>query len=344
MYDVRLSEQFDLRQFIPDQGARRSYGRYDLDRCPFHEDRRPSLLIYADGWTCRAGCGSGDIVEWVARTRNLSRAEAYRVVRQGQVPTAVHTAPTPRITRAPEELDQGLGLRYHLALKEREREYFHWRGLTDATIDRFGLGFGVAPGGGPARFTIPVMEQGRLTNVRYRRDDRCPECGSCWTDEPPPEADLFTCLECGHEWVTPDPRGKYFGIAGHNGAGLFNRDTLPGVRWAILCEGEFDAILLCQFGYTAVSSTGGCKSFPPAWRRFFLGLSMLYVVYDQDNGGVEGAALVARIIPKARIVRLPTAHKGDLTNFFRNHQRGEFEALLEEARRPHCYTGSGRLD
>src|SRR5689334_5261277 len=52
-------------------------------RCMFHDDATASFSIYQhpDGawaWKCHAGCGGGDEVDWLAKLRSISNAEACR--------------------------------------------------------------------------------------------------------------------------------------------------------------------------------------------------------------------------------------------------------------------------
>lgn len=49
-------------------------------QCPFHEDRNASLSVNLShgGWTCFAGCDSGDLVSFHMRLAGLSFKEAVR--------------------------------------------------------------------------------------------------------------------------------------------------------------------------------------------------------------------------------------------------------------------------
>ena len=52
-------------------------------RCPFHEDSSASFSVYLgdDGqerWKCHAGCGQGDSIDFLAKLRGLSNADACR--------------------------------------------------------------------------------------------------------------------------------------------------------------------------------------------------------------------------------------------------------------------------
>jgi DNA primase len=209
---------------------------------------------------------------------------------------------------------------------KEEREWYHWRGLTDETINKYELGYGPPPGSKVGRFSIPVYESGRLVNVRFRRDDRCPECASRATKEI--DKEHFSCDYCEHQWqVHPS---KYMGIAQHNDARLYNAECLKGARRVFICEGEIDALSLVQRGYSAVSSTSGAGTFLLSWTVHFLHAALLYLCYDSDEPGRKGAEAIREAIPKARIISMP---EKDINKYFLSHSTEEFEQLVREADR-----------
>ncbi len=54
--------------------------RKGVARCPFHNERNPSMKVYRDGYFC-FGCGNGgDAITFVARMDHVSNAEAARRV------------------------------------------------------------------------------------------------------------------------------------------------------------------------------------------------------------------------------------------------------------------------
>ena len=68
------------RRAAPLGEAARRYGtvRRGFMRCPFHEDRVPSLKLYDDHFHC-FGCGAhGDVVDLTAGLLGCSKAEAAR--------------------------------------------------------------------------------------------------------------------------------------------------------------------------------------------------------------------------------------------------------------------------
>jgi len=103
----------------------------------------------------------------------------------------------------------------------------------------------------------------------------------------------------------------------------------------VICEGEFDRLVLETKDFHAVTSTGGAGAFPEEWARFFFGIPDVYVCFDLDEPGRQGAERVARMIQHARIVTLPAevGEKGDLTDYFvrLGHTAADFEALLRKA-------------
>ena len=69
-----------LRHAAPLEETAERYGtvRRGFMRCPFHEDRVPSLKLYDDHFHC-FGCGAhGDVVDLTAGLLGCSKAEAAR--------------------------------------------------------------------------------------------------------------------------------------------------------------------------------------------------------------------------------------------------------------------------
>ena len=80
-----------LRHAAPLEETAERYGtvRRGFMRCPFHEDRVPSLKLYDDHFHC-FGCGAhGDVVDLTAGLLGCSKAEAARRLRRG-VPARAH--------------------------------------------------------------------------------------------------------------------------------------------------------------------------------------------------------------------------------------------------------------
>lgn len=275
--------------------------------CPFHPDQNPSLSVSEKFFKCFACGAAGDIVTWVEKTQNVATGDAIRwLAHYASLPTT-DDKPTTQPVRTPvpeshKVLNRKLAEQYHAMLPPERRAYYHRRGLNDETIDYYLLGWD------GTRYTIPIFINNELVNIRRRRDDDNPQ----------------------------DQRSKILS-APESKATIFNQDCLPGGGNVIIAEGEFDAMLLNQHGWQAVSGTAGCQTFYEAWVPLFAACEIIYICYDNDDEGRRGAAKVAKLIgARARVVTLPpeVGEKGDVTDFFVTLGRSDddFAALLAAAR------------
>ena len=195
-----------------------------------------------------------------------------------------------------------LARQYHFNLPRRIREYL-WRerGIPDTVIDRYLLGWN------ESRITIPIFNrQGELAFFKLAKD---PEDKG---DSPKMMATLGAKAEL-YDWER----------------------VLAKPEEIIICEGEFDRLVLEGRGFAAVTSTNGAATFRPEWAEAFSEIPHVYVCFDNDAVGLAGAKRVAKLIPHARIVRLPkeVGNGGDVTDFFvrLGRSREEFLHLLEAA-------------
>lgn len=104
----------------------------------------------------------------------------------------------------------------------------------------------------------------------------------------------------------------------------------------IICEGEFDRLVLESNQFRAVTSTGGAGNFRPEWAKEFEAIPNVYICFDRDEAGRRGALRVGWMIPHAKIVELPeeVGVGGDVTDYFARlrHTGDDFEKLLLEAK------------
>lgn len=194
-----------------------------------------------------------------------------------------------------------LGTAFHEALPERIRTYLRQRDISDLVIDRYLLGWD------DARITIPITNQtGEVVFFKLAKDpeDR--------TESPKMLTTAGTHAELyGWERVLAKP------------------------EQIIICEGEFDRLVLETQGFLAVTSTGGAGTFRTEWAEALREIPSVYLCFDNDEAGRQGAKRIAQLIPHARIVNLPdeVGDGGDVTDFFARlrKSREEFSTLLEAA-------------
>src|SRR5439155_13035443 len=195
-----------------------------------------------------------------------------------------------------------LASKFHDNLPDQIRQYLNARGISDEAIEKHLVGWN------GWRITIPIFNrEGELAFFKQAKD---PEDKS---DSPKMIA-----------W----PRGA---------AELYGWEHIKNrAAQVIICEGEFDRLLLESNGFQAVTSTGGAKTFRQGWADELKSVAEIYICFDNDEAGRNGALRVGRMIPHAKIVELPSevGDGGDVTDFFAGlgHSREDFLKLLENAK------------
>jgi DNA primase len=157
------------------------------------------------------------------------------------------------------------------------------------------------------RITIPIFNrQGELAFFKLARDPEDPVLAPKMLATPGSYAELY-----GWEVLASEP------------------------KQVIICEGEFDRMVLEEKGFLAVTSTGGAGTFRSEWAKAFESIPNVYLCYDNDEAGRMGASRVAELIPHAKVVELPAEVReaGDVTDFFvrlgKSHE--DFQELLDAA-------------
>jgi DNA primase len=191
---------------------------------------------------------------------------------------------------------------YHQRLPKRLWKYFNGRGIPNALVHEHLLGWN------GQRITIPIPD--RETKIAFFKLAKDPEDHS---DSPKMLA-------------TPGTHAELYGW----------ERVLAKPEQIIICEGEFDRLVLEGQGFAAVTSTGGALTFRPEWAEALREIPNVFVCFDNDATGRLGVQRVARLLPQARIVQLPNevGEGGDVTDFFVRLGRGreEFLKLLEAAK------------
>ena len=117
--------------------------------CPFHAEKTPSFIVNPDreSWHC-FGCGEGgDIFTFVMKRDGLEFREALaHLAEKAGVELSERTAREDRRKRRLREaLEAAIAWYREVLLQtpqgERARRYLDERGLTEATLDRFGIGY-----------------------------------------------------------------------------------------------------------------------------------------------------------------------------------------------------------
>ena len=130
----------------------RRQGRNFVARCPFHDDRRPSMQINAErqSWKCWVCDVGGDVFSFVMQKEGMSFPEALQyladkagiVIEQGPVSSRGGSTLEKRDLYRVLQWAVGQYREYFLesAQAQQARQYVESRGLDPGVVERFGLG------------------------------------------------------------------------------------------------------------------------------------------------------------------------------------------------------------
>jgi hypothetical protein len=293
----------------PAPGRRGSRGLWW--NCPFHDDKHPSLTVTPGKpwWKC-FGCGAhGDAATLLMRARGLDfpRAVEWLADQAGIMPqsqTKVSSDEQREELGADPRQPSGIPLAAALALEKTAEKrlwttegakalaYLRGRGLHDETIRsaRLGITVGVSipkkDGNGKwtaSGITIPWFDGDRLALVKIRQPEgRRPKYGEAFRDNPA---------------IFP------------------GRSSLRPGKPLIMCEGEFDCLLLRQelaeYEFSIVTLGSASSRVSPAIQDRMLMTPTWYLALDADQAGDKNAATWPA---RAKRIRPPAPFKdwGDL--------------------------------
>jgi hypothetical protein len=180
----------------------------------------------------------------------------------------------------------------HHAIIPRIRQYLNARGISDALISDYKLGYGKFYSS--YWITIPIKDiYGNYSFFKLRQDPLH-----------------------GNDKIT-FPKGIE--------AQIYGWETIEkGGESLLICEGELDRLVAISKGLAAITSTHGAATFKEDWAKEIGGKWLkIYVCYDNDEAGQKGAQRTANMVEnggknEVYIITLPqeVGDKGDLTDYF----------------------------
>ncbi|MCP5474728.1 MAG: hypothetical protein H7A19_07770 [Rhodanobacteraceae bacterium] len=91
----RLKRRVSVERLIESAGIElKPHGKDRVGRCPFHEDKTPSLVVSpkTNLWHCLGACQvGGSVIDWVMKFEGVSFRRAVELLRQeiGEAPASV---------------------------------------------------------------------------------------------------------------------------------------------------------------------------------------------------------------------------------------------------------------
>lgn len=194
------------------------------------------------------------------------------------------------------------------ALPDRIRRYLNGRGISDSIIGQYKLGWGEFYG--KWWITIPIKDtEGNYAFFKLRQD---------------PE-----------DQTNPD---KYKFFPTGSKATIFGWEMLEGNEDNIvICEGEFDCLVLNSKGVAAITSTAGAGTFKEEWFEHLKKLKKIYLCFDKDEAGAKGSErLIPSLenkLPKAAIYQITFPERmtdgKDVTDYFTKYNGNPDELIYQ---------------
>ena len=317
----RLKREIPIERLVAGFGVElKRQGKDLFGRCPFHDDRTPSLSVTPETnlWHCLGACNSGgDVIAWVMKTRGVSFRHAVELLKEDHPSLAagdgrvVRKGTTVKLeSPVAADADDRQTLRdvvtfYHQTLKESPEalRYLESRGLMHPEmIDHFQIGFANRKLG----LTLPDKNRKAGEEMRGRLQR------------------LGILRESGHEHFNGSVVIPIFDLAG-NVLGMYGRKITPNLRegtplhlylpgphrgvWneealvsskeIILCESLLDALTFWCAGFRNVTASYGVGGFTADHKAAFEkhGVKHVWIAYDRDEAGDAAAEQLKKELP-----------------------------------------------
>ncbi len=322
--------------------------------CPFHNEKSPSFSVSPGKqmYYC-FGCGAGgNVFTFLMEYENYTFQEAlkYLADRAGvELPEEEYSGEARKradLKAILLEINKEAARYFYAQLKSPQGEqglsYLKRRGLSDETIQAFGLGYAGKYSDGVYKYLKSkgykddMIVKAGLINI----DERYGVSGKFWNRVMFPIMDSNSRVIGFGGRVMGDAKPKYLNSPetvifdkSRNLYGL-NRARSSKKPYFLLCEGYMDVISLHQAGFTnAVASLGTALTSGHASliKRY---VREVYLTYDSDEAGTRAALRAVPILKEAgitaRVIRMDPYKDPD--EFIKNLGADQFEERIGKAR------------
>jgi|SRR6187431_2048611 len=301
-----------------------SNGRY-VAHCPFHKgDREPSFTIYPDGKYYCFGCNVwGGAVKFLVEYKGITAKEALEIVGEDyEFPKIEKRAIKIKNIAKTSRFLYDVSLKYHEYLRTipGPQLYLQDRGLTFETIDRFKLGYTDG-----AVLNYDTVEDYELANEIGLMNKGGYEALSHRITIPNIVDGMYADFMIGRTVI--NDKIKYLGVRMPKPlCGFYESRNSPIL---FLVEGNFDYLILRQWGYPAIVMSGSHIS---ALNYPVLKGKRIVMVPDNDAEGAKAAKEVQRLFPDTIFIDLAKLDVKDIGELaIKDRAEESFKALVEEA-------------
>ena len=353
-YIQEVVRRNDIEEVIGQYVQLRRRGRTATGLCPFHNEKTPSFVVYPDTQSFYCfGCGAaGDVINFVRKYNNLGYVEAVKqLAGRAGMPLPEEDDRESRARQRLLEINRCAARYFYENLNAKTPEAAmarrYWkekRGLSDAAIRRFGLGYAPEDFGG-------------LLHYLKRRGFSEEELENSGLVKRSAKGNLYDIFR--HRVMVPiiDVRGAIIAFGGrvlddskpkyinspetmvyHKSHTLFalNIAKKSKSRRYILCEGYMDVISMHEAGFdTAVCACGTALTSEQA-KLLSEYADEVVLSYDSDEAGQKATERSLGILANTPLKVSVLSYQGakDPDEFIKKYGRERFEMLLNGTANP----------
>ena len=353
-YIQEVVRRNDIEEVVGQYGKLRRTGRTMTGLCPFHNEKTPSFVVYPDTQSFYCfGCGAaGDVIGFVRKYNNLGYVESVKqLASRAGMPLPEESDHEATARQRLLEINRCAARYFYENLNAQTEEAAlarrYWkekRGLSDAAIRRFGLGYAPDEGFG-------------LVNYLKRRGFRDDELEHSGLIRRSKRGNLYTIFR--HRVMVPiiDVRGAIIAFGGrvldyskpkyinspetmvyHKSRTLFalNIAKKSKAKRYILCEGYMDVISMHEAGFdTAVCACGTALTAEQA-KLLSEYAEEVILSYDSDEAGQKATERSLGILASTPLKVSVLSYQGakDPDEFIKKYGRERFEMLLNGTANP----------
>lgn len=353
-YIQEVVRRNDIEEVVGQYVQLRRHGRTLSGLCPFHNEKTPSFVVYPDTQSFYCfGCGAaGDVINFVRKYNNLGYVESVKqLASRVGMPLPEEEDKEAKARQRLLEINRCAARYFYEQLNARTPEAAlarrYWRekrGLSDAAIRRFGLGYAPEDFGGLLHYLrkrgfseselersglVKRSAKGNLYDIFRHR-------------VMVPIIDVRGSIIAFGGRVLDDSKPKYINspetMVYHKSRTLFALNVAkksPSKRY-ILCEGYMDVISMHEAGFdTAVCACGTALTAEQV-KLLSEYADEVVLSYDSDEAGQKATERSLGLFANSPVKVSVLSYQGakDPDEFIKKYGRERFEMLLNGTANP----------
>ena len=353
-YIQEVVRRNDIEEVVGQYVQLRRRGRTLSGLCPFHNEKTPSFVVYPDTQSFYCfGCGAaGDVISFVRKYNNLGYVETIKqLASRVGMPLPDEEDKEARARQRLLEINRSAARYFYEQLNAKTPEAAlarrYWkekRGLSDAAIRRFGLGYAPEDFGGLLHYLkrrgftewelehsglVKRSAKGNLYDIFRHR-------------VMVPIIDVRGSVIAFGGRVLDDSKPKYINspetMVYHKSRTLFALNIAkksPSKRY-ILCEGYMDVIAMHEAGFdTAVCACGTALTAEQV-KLLSEYADEVILSYDSDEAGQKATERSLGLFANSPVKVSVLSYQGakDPDEFIKKYGRERFEMLLNGTANP----------